>query len=171
MFFNSIKEIDRLTKEINRLLRKGMSNIYLKVTIETFSKLQVTAFRKFVTRSVFRELQLTQVSLNFKTSCCNLKIRCLKEIIRGGTRKAATLKKALFLIIVNRLQPLLLPQSAPSWMLQNSSRSVSDYDVLKSKSPCILLNKNMNFNQNETESKTENPTHNFRETNLVLQLI
>ena len=37
--FNSIKEINRLRKEINRLLSKEMSNIYLKVTIETFSKL------------------------------------------------------------------------------------------------------------------------------------
>ena len=34
MFFSSIKEITRLWKEINRLLRKGMSNIYLKFTIE-----------------------------------------------------------------------------------------------------------------------------------------
>ena len=34
MFFNSIKEINRLRKEINSLLSKGMSNIYLKVTIE-----------------------------------------------------------------------------------------------------------------------------------------
>ena len=33
-----------------------------------------------------------------------------------------------------------------------------NYDVLKSKSPCILLNKNINFNKNETESKIENPT-------------
>ena len=33
MFFNSIKEINTLRKEINRLLIKGMSNIYLKVTI------------------------------------------------------------------------------------------------------------------------------------------
>ena len=37
----------------------------------------------------------------------------------------------------------------------NSERS---YDVLKSKSPCILLNKNVNFNKNETKSKMENPT-------------
>ena len=36
--FNSIKEINRFTKEINRLLSKEMSNIYLKVTIERFSK-------------------------------------------------------------------------------------------------------------------------------------
>ena len=41
MFFNSINEINRLRKEINRfrkeinmLLSKGMSNIYLKVTID-----------------------------------------------------------------------------------------------------------------------------------------
>ena len=33
------------------------------------------------------------------------------------------------------------------------------YDVVKSKSPGIFLNKNINFNKNETESKMENPTH------------
>ena len=32
MLFSSIKEINRFRKEINRLLSKGMSNIYLKVT-------------------------------------------------------------------------------------------------------------------------------------------
>ena len=47
----------------------------------------------------------------------------------------------------------------------------SNYDVLKSKSPCLLLNKNVNFDKNETKSKMENPTHASRETNLVLQLI
>ena len=31
---NSIKEINRLLQEINELLRKGMSNDYLKVTTE-----------------------------------------------------------------------------------------------------------------------------------------
>ena len=75
--FNSIKEINKLKKEINRLLSKGMSNIYIKVTIETFSKLPLSGFKKFVTRLVFGELQPTQVSLNFKSSCCNLKIRGL----------------------------------------------------------------------------------------------
>ena len=34
MFFNSTKEIDRFREEINRLLSKGISNIYLKVTTE-----------------------------------------------------------------------------------------------------------------------------------------
>ena len=46
MFFNLIKEINRLRKEINRLLSKEMSNIYLKVTIETFSKLRFSGFQK-----------------------------------------------------------------------------------------------------------------------------
>ena len=73
----SVKEINRLRKEINRLLSKRMSNIYLKVTIKTFPKLRFPGFRKFVTKSVFGELQLTQISLNFKNSRCKLKIRGL----------------------------------------------------------------------------------------------
>ena len=55
-----------------------MSNIYLKVKETlTFSKLRFSKLQKFVIRSVFGELQLTQILLNFKNSCCNLKIRCL----------------------------------------------------------------------------------------------
>ena len=34
MFFSSVKETNRLRKEIHRLLSKGMSNIYLKVIID-----------------------------------------------------------------------------------------------------------------------------------------
>ena len=41
-------------------------------------------------------------------------------------------------------------------------------DVLMSKSPCILLNKNVNLNKNETQSKMENPTHSFREASHVI---
>ena len=98
MFFNSIKEINRfgnkinrllmegilliqlknsLRKEIHRLFSKEMSNIYIKVTIETFSKFRLFGFKKFATRLVFGQFQLTQMSLNFKTSCCNLEIRGL----------------------------------------------------------------------------------------------
>ena len=33
MFFNSVKEINRLRKEISRLSSKGMSNIYLLILI------------------------------------------------------------------------------------------------------------------------------------------
>ena len=61
----------RLRKEINRLLSKGMSNIYLKSNyLEkiTFSKLRFSKIKKFITRSAVGELQLTHISLNFKTS-------------------------------------------------------------------------------------------------------
>ena len=56
---------------MNRILHKGMSNIYLQVTIETFPKLRFFGF-KTCHQFSFGELQLTQISLNFKTSCCNL---------------------------------------------------------------------------------------------------
>ena len=39
------------------------------------SKLRFSKFKKFVSKSVLGKLQFTQISLNFKTSCCNLKIR------------------------------------------------------------------------------------------------
>ena len=58
-----------------------MSNIYSKVTIETFWKLQFFGFKNFFIRSVSGELQLTQLSLNFKPSCCNLKIRSLGAVL------------------------------------------------------------------------------------------
>ena len=54
MVFNLIKEINRLRSEINRLLSKGVSKIYLKPTTETFSKLRFSGLQKFVTRSVLR---------------------------------------------------------------------------------------------------------------------
>ena len=76
--FNSIKVINSLRKEINRLLSKGMSNIYSKVTVEMFSKLRFSGFKIFFTRSVFGELRLMQIALNFKNLCCNLKIRLLE---------------------------------------------------------------------------------------------
>ena len=49
--FDSIKEINSLRKK-DRLLSKGMSNIYLKVTVKTSSKLQLSGLKKFVTSSV-----------------------------------------------------------------------------------------------------------------------
>ena len=76
-----------------------MSNIYLKVTLETFSKLQFSGFKI---------LKIFNFERNY---------------------------------------------------------------VLKSKNPCILLNKNINFNKKEEESKLENPTNSFRERNFVLQFI
>ena len=54
------------------------------------------------------------------------------------------------------------------WLFYNFNFE-RNYEVLKSKRPCILLNKNVNFNKNETQSKMESLTHSFRETKLVLQ--
>ena len=34
MFFSLVKEVNRLLKEIDKLIIEGMSNIYLKVTVE-----------------------------------------------------------------------------------------------------------------------------------------
>ena len=56
------------------------------------------------------------------------------------------------------------------WLFHYSI-SERNYDVLNSKSPCILLSKNINFNKNETESKMENTTPSFRETNPEFQFI
>ena len=67
MFYISVKKMNRLLKEINRLFNKGISSIYLKVTSEK------------VSWSVFAELQLLQISLNFKTSCYNLEMGGLGE--------------------------------------------------------------------------------------------
>ena len=50
-------------------------------------------------------------------------------------------------------------------------KSETNFVVLKSKSSCVLLNKSIRFNKNEMGSKMENPTHGFRETIFVLQLI
>ena len=47
MLFTTIKEINKLLREINRLLSKGMSNIYLKVAIGTFSRFRFSGFKKF----------------------------------------------------------------------------------------------------------------------------
>ena len=55
-----------------------MSNIYLKVTIETFSKLRFSGFKKRSHQVSFGELQLMQILWNFKTFCCNLKIRLME---------------------------------------------------------------------------------------------
>ena len=42
-----------------------------------------------------------------------------------------------------------------------------NHDVLKSTSPCFLLNKKVSFNKDKTESKIENHTHGYKEINVV----
>ena len=55
-----IEEVNKVNKKINKLLSKGMSNIYFIVAIEKISKLSFSGSKKFVTRLVFGELQLMQ---------------------------------------------------------------------------------------------------------------
>ena len=134
MFFNSIKEINRLRKEVNRLLSnvKYLLKSYYWEKM-TFSKLRFFKFKRFVSRLVFWELQLKQISLNFKTSCCNFVLQLC----------------VTFLLF---------------WFWKELWR-------LKSKSPCILSNKNIKFNKTDTESKMKNFTHSFREMKLVIQFM
>ena len=44
MFCSSVKEINNLLKEMSRSLSRGMSNIYLKVTIEKSDILKTLIF-------------------------------------------------------------------------------------------------------------------------------
>ena len=44
------------------------------------------------------------------------------------------------------------------------------YDILMSKIPFVLVNKNVNFKEIEMESKMKNPTHTFRDTNIAFQI-
>ena len=73
--FNSVKEINRLRKELNRLLGKGMWNIYLKVTIEKTWQSQNFDFLHL--KNLSPSIIEFYIWLNFKT-CCNLKIKGLR---------------------------------------------------------------------------------------------
>ena len=56
-----------------------MSNIHLKVTIEEknwrFQNFDLPGLKKMCHQVSFGELQLMKISLNFQTSCCDLKNR------------------------------------------------------------------------------------------------
>ena len=64
-----------INKKINKLINKIMSNIRILECQLLLRKNGV--LRKLCLQVSFWEPQLTQVLLNFKTSCCNLKIRRL----------------------------------------------------------------------------------------------
>ena len=83
-----------------------------------YSKRRFSKFKKFVSRSVFGDFQLTQISLNFQNFYCNLKVRGLGVKLYVGF---------LLFLFCNEL-----------WRF-------------KVKTPCFLLNKNLNFNRNEAK--------------------
>ena len=65
-----------INKKINKLINKIMSNIRILECQLLLRKNGV--LKKLCLQVSFWEPQLTQVLLNFKTSCCNLKIRRLR---------------------------------------------------------------------------------------------
>ena len=64
----------------------------------------------------------------------------------------------------------ILPRSKKVLWLFYYFNFERNYDVSKSKSPCFLLNKKIKT-ENEKELKMENPTHCFKETKIMLQLL
>ena len=128
-------------KGISKSISKGMSNIYLKVTIQKNWRSQNFDFlslKNLFPDQILGSSKSRRDIIEFKSSCCNLKIRGLGA------------------------------KTCVAFLLFNLERN---YGVSKSKCSCILLNKNINFNKNNKESKMKNPTYSFRETNAVLQLI
>ena len=107
----------------------------------TYSKFRFSMFKKFVSRLVFGEIELTQISLK----------------ARGVGTKLCV---AFLLLLLLLLLLLFL-----FFFFENS------YHTLKSKIPCFLLNKNITFNKSKSQSKLENLTQSFREVNLGLQLV
>ena len=90
MFFNSVKEINRSRKEINRLLIKGMSNILLKVTGRTnvFSSLTNLSPGQFLWSCnscrypwILKLLKLKNQKSGSKTACGFSVILLLKGIM------------------------------------------------------------------------------------------
>ena len=68
-FFKSVIEIKKLRKEINRLLSERKCQIFIIKLL-----LRKTDLLKLL---LWGELQLMQISMNFKALCCSLKIRGL----------------------------------------------------------------------------------------------
>ena len=123
MLFISVKVINRLWKELNRLSSKGMSNIYLKATIEKKWHTQIFDFLSLNLSS----FKLSSFLLHLKNQVSDSKSVCSVSIIDFER----------------------------------------NYDVLKSKSPSFLFNKNININENKTGLKMKHPT----QINLKLQAV
>ena len=111
----SIKEINWLRKEINNLLSKGMSNIYLKVNIEK----------------------------NWRTQ--NFGFKRLKSSSPGQLWGSFNLHRYhwIFKLLVSTQKSEFWEQSC-LWLFSHFYFE-RNYDVLKSKSPYFLLNKNVKF--------------------------
>ena len=130
-----------LKKKKNSLLNKGMSNIYLKVSIEK-----------------------TRASQNFD-------FKSLKSSPPGQCLGSSNSRRYNWIlkIVVATWKSEVCEQNY-EWFFYYFYFQ-RNYDVLKSNSPCFLLNKNIKFDKNKTKSRMENLTHSFRTMNHMLQLV
>ena len=115
-------------KETNWLISKRILNIYLNVTIEKNYRSQITNDFGFPS---------------------------LKNLSTGQFLESSNSRRLNFQIFCCNLNIRVLEQNCV-WLF-NYFNSERNYDVFKSKSPCIVLNKNMHFNKNETKSKRDEP--------------
>ena len=89
------------------------------------SDLLFSIFKKFVSRSVFGELQLTKI-LNFQTSCCNLKIRgrgaklCAAFLLFYFERNCDTLKSKSPCFLLNKNTNFNKNDTHRKWKIPNT---------------------------------------------------
>ena len=100
----------------------------------TYSKLEFPKFKKFVSRSVFQELQLMQILLNSQTSCCKLKIRGL------GTKLCVAFLLLLFWKKLWHLKPHSL-----CFLLNKNMNFNKNERGSKMKNPTVLERWTLNF--------------------------
>ena len=118
----------------------------------TYPKLRFFRFKNLDSRSVFRDLQLTQISLNFQTSCYKLKFRGLgeKTVLRFSIiliSKGMTVKVRVYTLLSDNINSN-----------KNETESEITYTlremnfVVQLMSLYCLLSDNINSNKNETGS-------------------
>ena len=113
-----------------------------------YSKLH---FSKFVSRLVFEELQLTQISMNFQTSCCDLKIRSLApklccDVLKSKNQCFLLNKNISFLTKTRQNRSLKSHTLSERWNLCCSSfknrelKNCDELELEKEKKECIFCN-------------------------------
>ena len=141
MFFNSNEETNRSRKEIKKLFDKRSVKYLLKSYY--WEKLTFSGLRFSKFKNFVAKWAYWELQL--MQISLNFQISCCNLKIRGlGARLWVTFPLFQF------------------W---------KELWRFKVKESIHFVEQKYNFNKNETESKMENPTHNWKETNLVLQLI
>ena len=139
-------------EEMNRLMSKGMS----KIKSHFWEK-----------PAIWKKFSLLNPCKNWRSQ--NFDFLSSKNLSLGQFLKSSNLRRYHWI-----LKFLVAIEKSEVWE-QNFVWLFYDFhyerncDVLKSKSPYILLKKSIKTNENKTESRMENPTNTFRETCLIIQ--